>query len=81
MKWYDEEISQVVESLKTDLERGLASEDARARLAEHGANELAEVSGPGAIRTYSDGLSSDKALDRDVACELSNALETSEIFA
>lgn len=43
MKWYEQEISEAVENLKTGLERGLASEDARARLTEHGANELAEA--------------------------------------
>ena len=42
MTWYDQQISEIAEALKTDLDRGLASEDARARLAEHGANELAE---------------------------------------
>lgn len=45
------------------------------------AGELAAMSGPGSIRVYSEGLSSDRAHDRDVARELSNALETGEIFA
>ena len=43
MKWFDQQISEVVENLKTDINRGLSSEDAKARLAEHGANELAEA--------------------------------------
>ncbi len=43
--------------------------------------ELATLSGTGSIRIYSEGLSSDRAHDRDVARELSNALETGEIFA
>ena len=45
------------------------------------AGELAAMSGPGSIRVYSEGLSSERAHDRDVARELSNALETGEIFA
>lgn len=45
------------------------------------AGELAAMSGPGSVRVYSEGLSSDRAQDRDVARELSNALEKSEIFA
>lgn len=45
------------------------------------ASELAQAARSGAVRIYSDGLSSEKALDRDVARELANALETSEIFA
>lgn len=45
------------------------------------ASELAQVSARGSVRTYSEGLSSDKALDRDIASELANALETNEIFA
>ena len=43
MNRFKQPISEVVDSLDTDLERGLASEDARRRLAEHGANELAEA--------------------------------------
>lgn len=43
--------------------------------------ELATMSGPGSVRVYSEGLSSMQAHDRDVARELSNALETGEIFA
>lgn len=43
MNQFKQPISEVVESLDTDLERGLASEDARRRLAEHGANELLEA--------------------------------------
>jgi Ca2+-transporting ATPase len=43
MNRFKQPISEVVESLDTDLERGLASEDARRRLAEHGANELLEA--------------------------------------
>ncbi len=43
MKWYDRQVDEVAANLDTDLARGLAAEDARARLAEHGANELAEA--------------------------------------
>ena len=43
MNRFKQPISEVVDSLDTDLERGLASEDARRRLAEHGANELLEA--------------------------------------
>ena len=42
MKSYDLPISELVENIKTDLDRGLAGEDVKARLAEHGANQLAE---------------------------------------
>jgi diguanylate cyclase (GGDEF)-like protein len=45
------------------------------------ASELAQSGRPGAVRIYNDGLSSEKALERDVARELASALETSEIFA
>ena len=45
------------------------------------AAELATVSVPGAIRVYSEGLSAERAHERDVARELSNALESGEIFA
>lgn len=43
--------------------------------------ELAAVSGPGSVRVYSEGLSSMRASEVDQARELSNALETGEIFA
>ena len=36
--WFDRQTGEVVENLKTDLDRGLSGEEARARLAEHGAN-------------------------------------------
>jgi len=42
--------------------------------------ELASLSGPGSVRVYSDGLLSQKAHDRDVAQELSNALENGDII-
>lgn len=45
------------------------------------ASELALGSGPGAVRFYSGGLSSDEALSRNTARELNSALETNEIFA
>jgi len=43
--------------------------------------ELAAVSGPGSVRVYSEGLSSLQPSEVDRARELSNALESSEIFA
>lgn len=43
--------------------------------------ELAAISGPGSIRVYSEGLISARASERDQAREISNALETGEIFA
>ncbi len=43
--------------------------------------ELATVSGPGSVRVYSEGLSSSRAHERDVARELSSALDTGEIYA
>jgi diguanylate cyclase (GGDEF)-like protein len=45
------------------------------------AGELAALSGSGSIRIYSEGLSSKAAHNRDTARELSNALETGEIYA
>lgn len=45
------------------------------------ASELANFSGAGSVRFYSGGLSNDEALNRNVARELNNALETNEIFA
>ncbi len=45
------------------------------------ASELALVAGPGSIRFYSGGLSSEEILDRNTARQLNNALETNEIFA
>jgi len=41
VKWFNDEVGDVVEKLNTDLEQGLA--DAGARLGQHGANELAEA--------------------------------------
>ena len=43
--------------------------------------ELAAVSGPGSVRVYSEGLSSLQPSEVDRARELSNALESGEIFA
>jgi diguanylate cyclase (GGDEF)-like protein len=43
--------------------------------------ELATMAGPGSVRVYSDGLSSNKINERDQAREISNALESGEIFA
>lgn len=43
--------------------------------------ELAAMAGPSSVRVYSDGLSSVRAQERDQAREISNALETGEIFA
>lgn len=45
------------------------------------AGELAQASTPGAVRIYSEGLSSDAGHERDMARQLANALETGEIFA
>lgn len=45
------------------------------------ASELATMAGPGSVRVYSDGLSSNKTNERDQAREISNALESGEIFA
>lgn len=45
------------------------------------AGEVAAVAGPGSVRFYSGGLTSEDAVDRNNARELNNALETSEIFA
>lgn len=43
--------------------------------------ELAAMAGPGSVRVYSEGLSSARTNERDQAREISNALETGEIFA
>lgn len=45
------------------------------------ASELAALSGSGSIRVYSEGLASAKAHNRDSARDLTNALETGEIYA
>lgn len=45
------------------------------------AGELAHVSTAGAVRVYSEGLSSETPIDRDMAGQLVNALESGEIFA
>lgn len=45
------------------------------------AGEFASTSGPGSVRVYSDGLTSEKEDTRARARALSNALETGEIFA
>ncbi len=45
------------------------------------ASELAAIAGPGSVRVYSNGLSSARQNERDQAREISNALETGEIFA
>lgn len=43
MQWFDQGIPDVAAELKSDPERGLAAEEARRRLAEHGPNELTEI--------------------------------------
>ena len=43
--------------------------------------ELAQLSGPGSVRIFSEGLSSDRTFERDQARLISNALESGEIFA
>ena len=45
------------------------------------AGELAALSGSGSIRVYSEGLASAAVHNRDMARDLSNALETGEIYA
>lgn len=45
------------------------------------ASELAALSGSGSIRVYSEGLASAAVHNRDMARELSSALETGEIYA
>ena len=45
------------------------------------AGDFATSSGPGSVRTYTEGLSSEKEEERQRAQNLSNALETGEIFA
>ena len=52
MKWYDSQVAEVAAKLNTGIERGLAAEDARARLAEHGANELAESKQASALMLF-----------------------------
>jgi magnesium-transporting ATPase (P-type) len=39
-QYHKKEIKQVVSELKTDLARGLSSQEAQKRLAEHGPNQL-----------------------------------------
>lgn len=43
MAWYNRAISDVVNTLKSDTDRGLGSDEAGIRLAEHGPNALAEA--------------------------------------
>jgi len=43
MKWYGQQVSDVAESLQTDIDKGLSGAGAGKRLAEHGPNELAEA--------------------------------------
>jgi len=45
--WHSRPIQEVVEALETDLETGLASDDARSRLDQYGTNELTERPRPG----------------------------------
>lgn len=45
--WYQQDVSSVAETLKTDSAAGLSSDDAAARLAEHGPNELVETAARG----------------------------------
>jgi len=43
MSWYNRQISDVVNTLNTDQDRGLGSDEANKRLSEHGPNALAEA--------------------------------------
>ena len=43
MAWYERQIADVVNDLKTDTDRGLSDNEASERLAEHGHNALAEA--------------------------------------
>ena len=45
--WHSHSFQETAESLETDLEAGLASAEAQARLSQHGYNELAEQPRPG----------------------------------
>lgn len=45
------------------------------------ASEYAAVSSPGTVRFYSEGMSSERILDRDIAHELAGAMEAGEIVA
>lgn len=46
-----------------------------------GAQAASEYAGSGSVRVYGDGMSSERALDRDTAKELAAALEAGEIVA
>lgn len=46
-----------------------------------GAQTASEYAGAGSVRVYGDGMSSDRAVDRDTAQELAAALEAGEIVA
>ena len=46
-----------------------------------GAQTASEYAGSGSVRVYGDGMSSDRAIDRDTAQELAAALEAGEIVA
>ena len=85
---FEEPISEGPTRTYCTLSLGLAAEahvqgasGANLVAAAQRAGELAQVSNAGAVRVYSEGLSSQSALDRDIAAELVNALETGEIFA
>ena len=43
MAWYDRQISDVIDALKTNTDRGLSGDEANKRLAEDGPNALAVV--------------------------------------
>ena len=85
---FDEPFSDGPTRTYCTISLGIAAEDhvktvsgANLVAASQRASELAQVSEAGAIRFYSEGLSSGASLERDVARELSSALETGEIFA
>jgi len=56
MPWYQKSIAEVCGELGTDPNRGLSSQEARARLEKYGPNELAQEKGPGIFRMFLEQL-------------------------
>ncbi len=74
-QWHTLSPSETLTQLKTDLARGLSADDARARLAEHGPNELVETARRSPLRILWEQLTATMVLILLAASGISFALQ------
>ena len=53
-QWWRKEISNITESLKTNLDNGLTSDQVKQKLEQFGPNQLTENKGPSALEIFLD---------------------------